>query len=225
MRASERANDAQMTLQLAFAGMLQNVMTSYPVEILSFDEMTSTCSAKLLTLIKVQIPVSTPSKYTKAPGSTQKNRDNVIWEWKPPPLLKRCPIIFISGAGFTIVAPPRAGDEALAFFAQRSIDDWWQFGGARQRGDLRTHSISDGFILAGVRSRPKVIPNINPAVFEIRNDDGSVGMGFNSDAIEVTSPMLSTSGNLSVGSGASGTFTDQTGQTVTVIDGIITSIV
>ena len=42
--------------------------------------------------------------------------------------------------------------------------------------------------------------------------------------IMITSPQVTTSGNLAVGTGASGVFTTPTGQTITVQDGIIVNI-
>jgi hypothetical protein len=56
------------------------------------------------------------------------------------------------------------------------------------------------------------------------NQSQSVILNLSGSSVAVTAPALSTTGNVVVGTGASGTFTTPTGQTVTVQDGIVTNI-
>jgi hypothetical protein len=192
----ERLDDPEEVIRQAIAGALTDVMTSYPVEIVSFDPQTMTAIAKVLSQVRIQQNRSTPSGDTRSAQDQQKNRENIVNEWQDYPLLVRCPVIFITGGGATILAPPQPGDECLAFFAQKSIDDWWQFGGNQRRRDLRSHYIGDAFILGGVRSRPNVIQNINPNAFEIRSTDGTMYFRIDSTGITITAPTITLNGQV-----------------------------
>lgn len=196
MNLRERINDPQETIRQAIAGALTDVMTAFPVKIVSYDPDTSTADATVLTQIRVQQNQPTVSGDSRSAQDSQKNRDNIVNVWEDYPPLVRCPVVFITGGGSTIIAPPQPGDECLALFAQKSIDDWWQFGGKQRRRDLRSHSISDAFILAGVRSRPNAIQNVDPNAFEIRSKDGSMYMRIDQSGITITAPTITLNGQV-----------------------------
>jgi Phage protein Gp138 N-terminal domain/GpV Apex motif len=196
MNLLERLNDPEENIRQAIGDALTNVMTSYPVKIIRFDPATMTADATILSQVRVEQNRPTPSGDNRAAQDAQKNRENIVQEWQDYPPLVRCPVIFITGGGFTVIAPPRPGDECLAFFAQKSIDDWWQFSGNQRRRDLRSHSISDAFILAGVRSRPNVITNINPDAFEIRSEDGQMYLRLDATGITITAPTITLNGQV-----------------------------
>jgi hypothetical protein len=90
----------------------------------------------------------------------------------------------------------------LAIFAQKSIDDWWQFGGNPRRRDLRHHDLADAFILAGVRSRPNAVQNINPNAFEIRSKDGSMYLRIDQNGITINAPTITLNGQVVGNQGA-----------------------
>jgi hypothetical protein len=196
MNLMERLNDPEETIRQAIGDALTNVMTSFPVKITSFDPVTSTANATILSQVRVEQNRPTPSGDTRSAQDAQKNRENIVNEWKDYPPLVRCPVIFITGGGFTMLAPPQPGDECLAIFAYKSIDDWWQFSGSQRRRDLRSHSISDAFILAGVRSRPRVLQNINPNAFEIRSEDGSMYVRLDATGVTITAPTITLNGQV-----------------------------
>ena len=206
MNLRERLNDPEETIRQAIGSALEDVMTSLPVEILSFDPITNTADAKVLSQIRRQQNRSTPSGDTRSAIDQQKNRENIVNEWEDYTPLVRCPVIFITGGGATVLAPPQPGDECVALFAQKSIDDWWQFGGNQRRQDLRSHYIGDAFILAGVRSRPNAIQNINPNAFEIRSTDGQMYFRLDANGITITAPTITLNGQVIGNKG--GQFTD-----------------
>jgi hypothetical protein len=160
------------------------------------------------------------------------------------PVLLDCPILWQGGGGVTMTFPIKAGNECLVIFSSRCIDAWWQQGFiAGQAGvpvdgkqamdppDLRMHNLSDGFALVGVRSLPRSYTPDN-ANASLQSDNGNYYIKLNptTGAVNVLASFLTVtsdaaiSGGLTVGGGASGTFTTPTGQTVTVQDGIVTNI-
>lgn len=89
------------------------------------------------------------------------------------PLLVDCPVIFPSAGGFALTLPIKPGDECLVIFASRCIDAWWQNGGIQPPMVYRMHDLSDGFAIPGIRSQPRVLPNISTTTAQLRTDDGA----------------------------------------------------
>jgi hypothetical protein len=165
------------------------------------------------------------------------------------PVLLDCPVLFQGGGGASMTFPIKAGDECLVIFSSRCIDAWWSQGfkppidgqpnPAMSPPDLRMHNLSDGFVLVGVRSSPHSYA-VDTANVEIRSDDGQAFIKLNptTHAISMTAPggidanglfidadgNLITPANVTVGTGATGTFSTPTGQTVDVLNGIVTNI-
>lgn len=94
------------------------------------------------------------------------------WSWASLPLLEDVPLCFQGGGGYALSFPVAAGDEALIVIAHRCIDAWWQNGGVQPQAEFRMHDLSDGFALPGVRSQPRVIPNVSTDSVQLRSDDG-----------------------------------------------------
>ena len=96
------------------------------------------------------------------------------------PLLIFCPIIFPTGGGVTMTFPLVRGDECLVIISSRCVDSWWQLGGMDTDGNIiprpqleyRMNDLSDGFVLPGPFSQPRVIPNISTVSTQIRSNDG-----------------------------------------------------
>ena len=85
--------------------------------------------------------------------------------------------------------PIAEGDECLVVFGARCIDAWWQLGGVQGQAELRMHDLSDGFVLAGVRSQPRAF-DVNTDAAQLRSDDGSTLIELNPTAqtIKMTAP-------------------------------------
>ncbi len=121
------------------------------------------------------------------------------------PLLLDCPAQFPSGGGYSLTFPVAEGDECLVVFASRCIDAWFASGGVQPQAELRMHDLSDGFVLLGFRSLPRVLSNLNASGVELRSDDGTTKVGVDSGQIvKITAPggcninglVIDSSGNL-----------------------------
>lgn len=123
----------------------------------------------------------------------------------PAPLFPR--VMFIGTPDNGIDYKVQQGDEVLVFFCDREIESWWLSGNTSQLNYFRTHHMSDCIALAGIRSQPLTTPTNNDLNIT------SNGMGINISAnsinikadteVKIESPSVSTTGNLSVGTGVS----------------------
>lgn len=170
MDQREKINDFEESLRVAISGLLLDMKTCFPVEIVSWDPLTNTVSAQ---------PVL-PSRVEQTDGT---------YLWPVPNPMIHCPVVFMGGGGWTATFPIKPNDEALAIFSARSIDEWLQAGGVQnQRADLRAFSISDGFILVGPRSMPHVLTNINTTGMELRSDDGLTKITLSPGSVTIDGP-------------------------------------
>lgn len=96
------------------------------------------------------------------------------------PVLVDCPVKFPSGGGFILTFPLVEGDECLVVFSSRCIDAWWQSGGIQPQARVRMHDLSDGFVLPGVTSVPRVPTGISTSQVQLRTWDGSTAIGIDS---------------------------------------------
>jgi len=156
------------------------------------------------------------------------------------PMLLDCPVQFPAGGGCTLTFPVAVGDECLVVFASRCIDSWWQSGGIQAQAELRMHDLSDGFVLLGFRSQPRVIAGISLQAVQLRSDDGAafVEVNPNTHAINatttgpmaLTAPLVTINGDVKVngrvdttGDVKAGTISLQTHKTSQVQPGTGTS--
>lgn len=153
MDRKERAGSHQAALLDALDGRQAAIFTSGPGIIQSFDPDAMTCSVQLATQMQV----------FKKDGA---------WSWVSLPIMVDVPVCFPGGGGYTLSFPVAAGDEALVVIAHRCIDAWWQNGGVQPQAEFRMHDLSDGFAIPGVRSQPRVIPNVSTDSVQLRSDDG-----------------------------------------------------
>lgn len=179
MDQREKIDDFQEALRVAISGLILDIMTCMPVQIVSWDPVQNTCSAQPVLKSRVQASDGT-------------------YSWVAPKPLIHCPVVFMGGGGWTATFPIKPGDEALAIFSSRAIDNWWLAGGIQMRNELRSHDISDGFILVGPRSLPHVLTNVNPDAMELRSDDGLTKITLAPGVITLTAPIVNVIGVLQV---------------------------
>lgn len=144
--------------------------------------------------------------------------------------------------------PIKEGDECLLFFSDREIESWFINGNTNPLAHSRMHDETDCIAVLGLRSLPKMIQvltdclhlfygnsNIQIKSNEIVTNTATLTNNI-STAINVTTPAINVTGNtiqtgditatnLGATAAASGTFQTQDSKTVTVVNGIITSIV
>lgn len=170
MDQREKINDGEESLRAAITGLIWEIKTCFPVEVVSWDPVSNTVSAQ---------PVL-PSRVEQTDGT---------YLWPVPNPMIHCPVVFMGGGGWTATFPLKKGNEALAIFSARSIDEWLQAGGVQsRRADLRAFSISDGFILVGPRSTPNLLTNINTEGMELRSDDGLTKITLTPGAVAIDGP-------------------------------------
>jgi len=112
------------------------------------------------------------------------------------PTLLDCPVVFSGGGGFGMYFRPSVGDEAIVLFSARCIDAWWQSGGIQQQAELRMHDLSDGMVIVGLRSIPRVIP-INSAL-EIKDDAGNTIISMDDGLIKIKATNIEIEGDVLV---------------------------
>lgn len=68
------------------------------------------------------------------------------------PLLVRCPCVILGGGSSHMTFDIKKGDSCIIFFNDRDIDNWFFDGGQSPPNSVRTHDLSDGIALVGVRN-------------------------------------------------------------------------
>lgn len=152
------APDLGVLFRVNNLGLQAGLWTALPGIVVSFDPALMTCSVQPAIMALQQSP----------DGSAQ---------FVKLPVLVDCPVMFQGGGGFTLTFPVAAGDECLVVFASRCIDSWWNDGKVGVQSELRMHDLSDGFVLAGVRSRPHALPGVSAADVQLRSNDGTAHIG------------------------------------------------
>ena len=158
---TERYLDDDETAYQEQQALQARMHTAYPVTIDEHQPDKNTVSA----VPAVQVNVVDPKT-----GSTS---------WKTMPTAKDVPILMLGGGGMAITIPVQKGDEGLAIYASRNIDNWWMKGGPQPQFDNRMHDLSDGFVIPGFRSQPNKLPNVSADSYQLRTTDGKTNMNFN----------------------------------------------
>lgn len=169
MDPRERISDAEESFRTALDGILSTVWTALPCIVNSYDAEKQTVTLQPAILGQLRNP----------DGSVSSVR---------MPLLLDVPVMFLGGGGFTTTYPIGEGDEALAVFASRCIDSWWQSGGVQSQAELRMHDLSDAFAFVGVRSQPRRLSSVSVNSAQLRSDDGSVVVDVSGDRVKVSAP-------------------------------------
>lgn len=151
MDAQERVYDPEETDRASHEGKQAGMWTAMPGIIVSFDPGAQTCVVQ------------------PAIRGRQKLADGSIISVDMP-LLLDCPVAWQGGGGVTLTFPIMPDDECVVVFASRCIDAWWQLGGVQEQAEVRMHDLSDGYVLCGVRSQPRVF-DVNMDAAQLRTDD------------------------------------------------------
>jgi hypothetical protein len=151
--------------------------------------------------------------------------------------LGNIPVFSLGGGGFHINFPLKKGDLGWLFACDRDIATYMQTLEESPPNSTRVHDFGDAIFLPDVVRKYTILAE-NEASMVIQSVDGNTFIAISDDVInikasrsmQVTTEAQTLTGNLtvgesvSVGNGATGSFTTPTGQTVMVQDGIITNI-
>jgi hypothetical protein len=157
--------------------------------------------------------------------------------WDVPPIV-HVPIMTPRGGGYAVTLPLKKGDEGMLIFCDACIDLWWRDGqtnspvannthvssGSQRQNEIRRHYIHDCGFYPGLWNHKRLLEDYSTDSLQIRSDDGAVSIDVSLSGVRITAPIVFVSDNLQVGNGATGSFTAQTGQVITVQDGVITNI-
>ena len=119
------------------------------------------------------------------------------------------PYFQLQGGSSALILTPAEGDIGMAGFCDRDISSALTNKAPSNPGSFRLFDKADGIYFGGVA---------NGAALQF------IQFLSNAAGINMQSDVVSTSGNLDVGTGATGTATDSTGQTLTFKDGILVNI-
>lgn len=134
------------------------------------------------------------------------------------PELQDVPVVMMRAGGVALTMPIQPGDECLVVFADMCIDAWYQSGGTQNvQMDKRRHDLSDAIAIFGIWSQPNTLDGYSQSAAQLRDESGD-------SYLEVMPGQVNVAQNLTVENGASGSFTTQGGQVITVVNGIIVSI-
>jgi len=200
-------------------------------EIVSFDKTDQTVSARVL-----HIDDENYNLY---------NEDEIEY-----PILGKVPVVIMSGGGTYISHPIKAGDQCLLVFCDYMIDNWWVTGEAKSSIVPRKHDLSDAIAIVGLNAKPKVIQEYSDYLRLHYSAESSIVIGEqidvnnekinlngdtkNTGTLEVEKDVTAkanvsvtqdvTAATLNATTAATGTFMSADSKTVTVKNGIITSI-
>jgi len=92
------------------------------------------------------------------------------------PLLVNCPVMINKGAkgGFTM--PVNKGDTCLVCFNDRDLDNWLVDGLTQRPNTLRTHDLSDGIAIVGIRNQINKITDYNNDATEINYESNQISL-------------------------------------------------
>lgn len=139
------------------------------------------------------------------------------------PLLTDCPFFILSGGSSAVLIPPAVGDTCLVLFNDRDFDRWFLSGEKLTPNTRRTHSLSDGFALIGVRSLTDVV-TITAGVTEIAagtNKFKASGVGAEINATTGKVSLKNALGNMKATLDA---ILDQLALTTTTVEGSLVPI-
>lgn len=121
--------------------------------------------------------------YTRTFFELNPNTGSYLPTYRSYPILLDCPVIVLKGGTASLTFPIKNGDECIILFNDRSIDNWFQGSVASPVSSPRLHAFSDGIILVGLSSRPRVDQNYDQdravlkngaAALGVRDDNGKV---------------------------------------------------
>ncbi len=168
MDQQERIDSKLLAFKSQLDGRQAAIWTALPCIVVDYDATRQTCTLQ---------------------AAIQSNVQNIQTGKVVPttlPVFPDVPVQFVSGGGWTITTPLKAGDEGIGIFSSRCIDSWWQSGGVQKQAELRMHDLSDCMFVPGIRSQPHKLSNVSTDQLEIRNDAGTAKLATTETGFKVT---------------------------------------
>lgn len=112
------------------------------------------------------------------------------------PILDDCPVVVLGGSGGALTFPIEEGDEALALFNDRDMDNWFAGSSSSAVNTPRAHSFSDAIILVGVRSLATVLSSYDTERAVLRKGSALVGVGKDDSLVKIANTQYTLKGLL-----------------------------
>lgn len=223
------------TLQQIFSEVINSIKVSLHCikigEIIEFNKENQTAKVKVLHIM-------------------DENYNTRLEQELEYPVLGDVPVVIMGGGGTYISHPIATGDQCLLLFCDYMIDNWWITGEAQPSIVPRKHDISDAIAIVGLNATPKAIQEYSDYLRLQYSPESSIVIG---EQIDVNNETINLNGNttnsgtmevvgdvamdanatvannltalsLNATSAATGSFRSSDNKTVTVVNGIVTSI-
>lgn len=128
-----------------------NMRTSVPGHVLSFDSVTQLAEVQIGLMLEPRVGDPVPRRQ-----------------------IVRVPVQFWGGSGGTLECRIGDGVEGVIFFSQECIDSWVDQGGVAAISEPRRFSLNDAYFTPGFRSVPGAIPDFANNGIRLRNASGSM---------------------------------------------------
>ena len=228
--------NAEKSLQQVLSKLTNSIKTSIHCvkigEIISFDKTDQTASVRVLHIM-------------------DENYNTRLEEQVEYPVLGKVPVVIMGGGGTYISHPISAGDQCLLLFCDYMIDNWWVSGTAQPSIVPRKHDIADPIAIVGLNATPKAIQEYSNYLKLQYSTESNIIIG---ESIDVNNETINLNGNttntgtmeivgevtaddnvnvanavtaqtLNATTAATGSFVSADNKTVTVVNGIVVSIV
>lgn len=129
--------------------------------------------AQIHTSVPVKVVTDSDGKTVRLQPTVKvpRRKDDGSMEYVQLPEIEA--IVHQAGGGDTaLTIPIKADNEGFVSFGMAAFDAWRESGGVQQAVSTRTHQLSDGMFVPGIRSKPRDLPDISTEAAETRSDDG-----------------------------------------------------
>jgi len=129
--------------------------------------------AQIHTSVPAKVVVDSDGKTVRLQPTVKvpRRKDDGSMEYVQLPEIEA--IVHQAGGGDTaLTLPIKTGNEGFVSFGMAAFDAWQANGGVQQAVSTRTHQLSDGMFVPGIRSKPRDLPDISTEAAETRSDDG-----------------------------------------------------
>jgi hypothetical protein len=102
------------------------------------------------------------------------------------PLLQNVPVVVLNGGVVSLTFPIATGDQALVFFNDRDLDNWYLGATSGQVNSGRLHNMSDGLAIVGLHPLSGIIPAYDTTRGVLRGGAAAVGVNPIEDKVLIT---------------------------------------
>lgn len=114
------------------------------------------------------------------------------------PLLLECPVMTLFGGVDILSMPIVKGDNCIILFNDRQIDEWLYGGDDQVPISPRTHDLSDGIAIVGIRPLTNSITNYLENGIRLSHGEGNSQIDLKDDLIDTIADLFVHNGNMRI---------------------------